>query len=70
MDIQSSDYQKHLQSSSDSSKLLAVRYRLLCERGTTRDDLARLVALFPERYAVFAYLLDYPNWGSMAELNH
>lgn len=70
MDIQSSDYQIHLQSLSDPSHRLAARYRQLCEMGTTRDDLARLVARFPERYTVFAYLLDYPNWDSMAELNH
>ena len=70
MDIQSSDYQLHLQQSTDSDLRLAARYRRLCEIGTTRDDLARLVANFPERYTVFAYLLDYPNWGSMSELNH
>lgn len=70
MDIQSSDYQLHLQQSTDHDLRLAARYRQMCEIGTTRDDLARLVVLFPERYTVFAYLLDYPTWDSMAELNH
>lgn len=70
MNIQSSDYQLHLQQSTDTDLRLAARYRRLCEIGTTRDDLARLVTNFPERYTVFAYLLDYPNWGSMADLNH
>ena len=70
MDIQSSDYQLHLQQSTDHDLRLAARYRHMCEIGTTRDDLAHLVTNFPERYTMFAHLLDYPNWVSMAELNH
>lgn len=70
MDIQSSDYQIHLQQSTDASLRLTARYRQMCEMGTTRDDLARLVTRFPERYTVFTYLLDCPEWDSMADLNH
>ena len=70
MNIQSSDYQLHPQQSTAPDLRLASRYRQMCEMGTTRDDLARLVARLPARYTVFAYLLDYPTWDSMAELNH
>ena len=70
MGIQSIDYQLHLQQSTDRDLRLEVRYRRLCEIGTTRDDLERLVTNFPERYTVFAYLLDCPGWDNMSELHH